>query len=924
MMRRALVLFILLAIIPSTAPAQSPEIGRIALYADSFRTSSEVDLPEAYTSFDLYIFCQPSENGMSCAEFALASTTGSMVVAGGDWHDGLSVTLGDLMTGVSACFEECQTDWVCLARVTMLNSDTDPAVIEVVRHPEAGYYQFSSCLPDRPIEPVFFGPGLCVNSDCTPDTDPPVPVSIAVEDDLHMTLYFDEKVFEPDALDPGSYIVYSTEGTPDSIPVIYALLRPEEDRVWLVLGEHLTADPYRLEIRDLRDVTGNPSLPGTGIAFGGEDTTPPDLLYAYAPDDFNAILVFTETLDLVSAVDISNYTTGCDGCPSVPQPVSVSMRSDGRSVSLALDRQMDQEWIYNVTAGGIFDISGNEMAAPVTVFFKAPDTTPPSIGEVSISSDTTLRILWSETLDPASAVDLENYSFFRDGPPAEPMNLVSAELFGGIHVSLDFEPAIEIDCGYTLFVSGVTDSSMNVMLPDTLYVTPLDTIPPVLLGAECMGLRDVDLTFDEPVDPSVAGATGFFQVYPAGDPGTLLDIDGISLYLGDTVTRLHLIDDLAHGMSYTARVISIRDPAGNSLPSQQRDFTCYDIYSPEVLEIFLSDLTHVNIRFDEMVDGAAEQTASYILREAADSTAVVDLASAALFDGATRAVLITAAPLGIGEMYILKMSGIGDMIGNMVDPDTSWTFIAEDTVDPVLLGLTVTSDSIIHLEFNEPLDPAAAEDIAKYAVVETGDTSVRLPLQSASLDPAGTTADLEIDGRAAIGTTYAVWIAGVTDVAGNAFYGASGDFQFIDDIPPRLLSVAGVTTRDVIVFFDEAVTDATAGDELNYRLYPTGDPASEVGIFQADRLADQVTVKLMLFEDLAQGTDYTLDVADIMDLAGHAIEPVSIEFHFLDLFPPGIVDVDLIDPSRLSIEFDEPVDSVTASDIRQLRCISEF
>ncbi len=915
-MKRVFCLFLLLSIIPVTVMAQVPEIGRIALYADSFRTVNEVDLPAPYTSFDLYIFCQPSVNGTYCAEFAIGSTNESMIVAATEWHPELSIVLGDMTTGVSACLLECQTDWFWISRVTMLNSNIEPATIEIVRHPDVGYYQFASCLEGSPIEPVFFGPGLYVNSSFTPDTDPPVPVSIVLDDDMRLTLFFDEKIFEPDALDPGSYLLYNMSEPWDTIPVDFVSFQAQEDRVWMVLGGHLSDTDFMMETAGIRDVAGNIPAPGTGILFHGYDTTPPSIINAYAPDDYTAVVVFSEDVTEASAEDLYNYSINCDGsgCTGSPEVVSAVLQPDDSMVVLTMDSQMEQSANYWLVISGITDLSGNVMDASNDWHVVPSDTLPPYVTKVSVVADTALAIRWSERPDFDSAVNLSNYSLLDDGPPAVPMTLTTAEFSSYYVLRLGFEPGIVDGSEYTLFVSGVMDVSMNMMFPDTVHIIPLDSIPPLLVDAECTGLQDIDLTFSEPIDPSMTGWESLFQVYPLGDPGALLDIDNISCYLDCTVLRLHMTAEMVTGAEYTVRVVNIRDLAGNSLPSQQRDFTCFDVYPPEVTGIFLSDLTHVNIQFDEAVNAAASDAVSYLLHEAADSTAVVDIVSAVLYDGATRVVLAAAAPLDFGELYTLKMNGIGDLTGNMIDPDTSWTFTAEDIVDPVLLNLTVTSDSIVHLEFNEPLDPVTAGDITKYAVVIPTDTSVSLPLQSATLDPTGTIVDLEIDGRGASWTPYVVWIMGVTDIAGNDLYTASDVFQFIDDIPPHLLYAEGTTVRSIIVFFDERVTNATAGDEQNYTLYPAGDPTSEIAIFQADLLGDYMSAKLLLSEDLTQDADYTLEVTGVMDRFGFTMEPASTDFHFLDETPPSILNVDLLNSTRLAIEFNEPVDSVTAVD----------
>jgi len=916
MMRGTFIIICLVSIFPSAVMAQAPEIGRIAIYADSFRTSSEADVPLPYTPFDIYLFCQPSENGMYCAEFALRSSTGTMVIAGTDWHPGLSVTLGDLAAGVSTCFLECQTGWVCLARVTMITTQAGTDRIDIVRHPDVGYYQFASCLPGSPIEPVFYGPGLCVNSTCTPDTDPPSPISIDIEDDMRMTLFFDEKVFEPDAEDLGKYVLYSMDDRQDTIPVNFAVLRSEEDRVWMVLGEHLWEAQFRIEIPGIRDVAGNPAPAGTYLEFHGFDTNPPAVESVYAPGDSGVVIVFSEPVTAASAETLSNYTFGCSGpgCAGTPEPVSAELQPDGESVVIIFAAPLAQEAVYEVTIRNISDLAENIMARSGPWRFAPPDVFPPYITRTSMPADTSLIVIWNEAIDPVTAKDPANYSFFNDGPPPEPMTIRSTSIIGGIWIRLDFEPAIDPEGEYTLYVGGVMDLSANLMIPDTLHIIPLDTIPPTLVDAGATGLKDIDLTFSEPVDPAMTASESLFQIYPAGDPMTLLDIDNISCHLDCSVLRIHLTAEMAEGGEYTVRVSNIRDLAGNSLPSQQRDFTCYDVYPPRIDALYLSDLTHVNIRFSEPVNEAAGETESYLLREEGDSSALVPVASAELFDGETRAVLTTDIPLLSGETYVLKMSGIGDLSGNMIDPDTSWTLIAEDTVDPVLLGVAVTSDSLVHLDFSEPLDQVSAEDIARYAVVEAGDTSVRLPLRSASLDSAGTRVDIAVDGHGKTGTAYAAWIMGVTDVSGNALYASSGSFQFIDDIPPRVLSAVGLSTRDVMVSFSEVVTEATAGDTLNYRLYPSGDPQSEIGILSAGRRPDGMTVDLVLYEDMLNGGDYTIEVSGIIDLAGFTIEPAAVDFNFTDIYPPAIISASPLSETSVSIVFSEPVDSSTARD----------
>ena len=661
-MKRALLLLILSCFIPSTSLAQAPEIGRIAIYADTARASSEVTA-SPYVMFDFYIFCQPGENGMTCAEFAIEYPP-SVIITGAEWNPGLSEVLGDVTYGASACFPGCRTDWVLLCAMPTLVVDMEPAAIDIVGHPVVGYSRFASCLPGNPAEPVFYGPGLCVNATCLPDIDPPVPTTVDVNDYMHLTVRFDEKIFQPDAVDPGSYLIYTTDGTEDTVPVIFAQLAVGESSVSIVLGEPLAEVPYLLDVSGLRDVAGNPAPPGTSIDFSGSDNTPPSLLYGYAPDDHTAVLVFSELIDGATAVDISRYTTGCDGCTAVPGVVTATLRPDGASVALGLDPAMEQEAIYEASAGGIADVAGNVMNDPATVYFKPPDTFPPYITKMSIMSSSIVELAWNEVLDPVSAEDLANYSFFRDGSPEEPVGLSSAEFVSGRFVLLNTETALEPGNDYTLYVSEVMDTTLNVMVPDTLGISlPADTIPPVLLNAMVSGFYDIVLVFSEPVDSSVAGDIQKFTVYPVDSPSEQLVVDDVVPWESTALVQLCLADSITPGVMYRVTAENVPDNVGNYIPSQYVDFMMQDFFPPEVIDIHLVGLSQLDIFFNEPVDSAtASGPGHYLVYETAQPEQQIDVISAGWMNDRVRLDFAQEAQSGVD--YTVRIDGVEDRFGN--------------------------------------------------------------------------------------------------------------------------------------------------------------------------------------------------------------------------------------------------------------------
>ena len=72
---KPLMLAILILSIPVVMNAQAPPAGRIGLYLDEARLQNEVT-GGALTQFDVWVWCQPGENGQICAEFAIDYPTG--------------------------------------------------------------------------------------------------------------------------------------------------------------------------------------------------------------------------------------------------------------------------------------------------------------------------------------------------------------------------------------------------------------------------------------------------------------------------------------------------------------------------------------------------------------------------------------------------------------------------------------------------------------------------------------------------------------------------------------------------------------------------------------------------------------------------------------------------------------------------------
>jgi hypothetical protein len=149
-MRGFLLLVLVLVLITAVAHAQLPEVGYIGLYTEDpwrFDPSMSCVTGVGFYPAEMWIFCLPSVRGIICAEFMItypANVIQSTVTT----NPAVSVTLGELDTGMSVCFVDCHWDWVWPFHQSLWVIDATPAWIEIVKHPDPHIIcvQFANCV----------------------------------------------------------------------------------------------------------------------------------------------------------------------------------------------------------------------------------------------------------------------------------------------------------------------------------------------------------------------------------------------------------------------------------------------------------------------------------------------------------------------------------------------------------------------------------------------------------------------------------------------------------------------------------------------------------------------------------------------------------------------------------------------------------
>lgn len=111
----------------------------------------------------MWIWSLPSIRGQIRAEFMICYPA-NVIQSTVTWNDPIiSVSLGDLPSGLSVCFIACQTDWFWIAHQIHYVTDATKNHVEICPHPDIGVYRFANCEPGYPTEPCIRFIDLYIN-----------------------------------------------------------------------------------------------------------------------------------------------------------------------------------------------------------------------------------------------------------------------------------------------------------------------------------------------------------------------------------------------------------------------------------------------------------------------------------------------------------------------------------------------------------------------------------------------------------------------------------------------------------------------------------------------------------------------------------------------------------------------------------------
>lgn len=561
------------------------------------------------------------------------------------------------------------------------------------------------------------------------------------------------------------------------------------------------------------------------------------------------VVTFDGTVDHDSAETVSNYTI------SGLTIESATASADKKSVTLLLadNSNFVNQRQTTVTVNNVKNADSSKTISG-TATFAALDVTVPTVESVQALGTKALKIKFSEPVRQQGIIS----SNFRIDDKAIAATvqytypdtvILSTELTEGAH---------------TLRVSNVTDYSGLSIVPNTTeFTATVDTTAPVVSSVTSKDLKQVTITFDEPVK-SVSGA---YANVTSFTPATTV--------VSDNKVTLTFTNPL-NASENNIRLTNVTDYSGNSANLDVKVTPSLDTVRPVVVDTKFAqeDGNYVaTLVFSKNLDRASAQDSSnYVLRNAAgsipsSSTAVNNSGNpirqpALQPDGKT--VTINFGPNLNSEVYALTIAGVKDSatIGNVLLPYTVSLSVAQASTASVTNAWKTVENghNYIYVQFNRALaadGAGSAVNATKYLTTGTGAKQVVKSDNDIQLITANT---VRLEATNLTANEYST----LTDITANYIADATGAYLaagkgYSTPVALRASTDAVKVTGDinvtdkktVVVKFDGPISNVVAN---NFEVQNASD--ATVAVANNFTLsADQKTLTLTLDRELA--ADFT-------------------------------------------------------------------
>jgi hypothetical protein len=684
---------------------------------------------------------------------------------------------------------------------------------------------------------------------------------------------------------------------------------------------------YCLSLAGVMDMEGNVGPQGqlacftTGIST--PQTTGPVVLTVSPPDGSSGVPVNTK-VQLLLSEPVSAASVGANAItvtPSGGSPVSGTVTATESIVTWAPASNLAAATTYTVKASGFTDLANN----PVTSFTSTFSTSPaveagplkvlsiiPANGQTNVPTGSAITITFNEPVNPVTVNTLNvlvveyatgytvagNFSVNGSVVTWTPSTPMPASTLMAVYVGVyygDVQDYAGNNCqtaSSTFTTAGTTDNTP----PAVVSVVPGN-------GATGVGQHgQVVITFSKSMNAST-----FQQCCPTGYPNVTYGLiaNGVEQAFSPAFSadnRTLTLYGLSLPASSDVTLIltnKLSDLSGNALPDYQSHFTTMpaaDNTNAAVVSMRPASgatavpvNTRIVLYVNKPLNAATVPGAMHVL-----ANGVVVNGTVNVLDNNQAIEFVPSSTLPYGAVVQVYLDPTAlDMEGDAVNGYSllgQFTLVSDPAITtPALInespmaGQTVPTNSIVHLQYSEPLNPAYLTSQTVYLYDQGGNVAAAV-----ALDTTGTVVQISPATSLKPNDSYCVFVnTTVAPIYGvNGLPIASTNYCFstgagsqsaavavASTTPPDGLANVPVNANAEIVF--SAAIDPTTVSASTIQLTDQGQNAIPYAIAFSNNNA---TVLLTPQLALPASASMTLSIMGVKDTAGNAVTPKTVHF----------------------------------------------
>jgi len=669
----------------------------------------------------------------------------------------------------------------------------------------------------------------------------------------------------------------------------------------------------------VKDLVGNAISTTFSSSFttGAEGSTNPPTILMVTPNNgatsigLNAtvVLTFSESLN-ATTINTTNLGLLANGGKL---PISISRSADNRVVTLSTSGLLPASSTITIVAtGGVLDLYGNALANFTSQFTTAAafDTTHPSViaqrpanSATGVSVNTSVVLYVNEAMNAATipgALHVSQNGVLVSGTAqvtdsGQTIQFTPSSPFANgalVQVFLD-TTAQDVD-GNSLtayqgsFTTAVNTSAISPSVVSTSPASGASSVPTNVV---------IDIASNETLNPTTVntstvtlkqGSSTISTTVSLLSGGTIVQIVPSSALAANTTYFFNLTNGIqgTNGLAFVSNTIGFT--TGSGTDTTQPGFTSV---SPPNGSTGVGDNAAIRLVFNEPINPLTVN-ANTVQLTGGGTTQVFDAIN--FSSNNQSAFLVPHGPLPDSTVMALTISGITDVVGNVITAQTTHftTGVGPDVLVPVVVSTNPFSGETgvplnvpVQARMNEPIDPGTVNSSALMLV----DTTTNQQVTGAySLSTDGLTVSFVSGAALAPSRLYDVNFGNqvLTDLVGNGLLSNGGppNFSFTtgttsNTTQPQVLGVSPPNTltgvpinAQVLIQFNEPI------DALTINQVTLSSPGGNVTVARVLSNANQNLI-LVPIVPLSTSATYTVTVTGIQDVSGNSLAaPVTTTF----------------------------------------------